>query len=100
MPIRLHSKLTRIFPVLGVFLCPIILMSFMKQVEAWGVNLSFMFLCAILMGYNIPRLIFKFLILAKCPECGRRASFAGGKPTTYHCQKCSYETTVNKAKYH
>jgi hypothetical protein len=45
---------------------------------------------AFVLGYLIPRLLFKYGIPAKCPRCGGRSYWRGNRPVSYLCITCDF----------
>lgn len=90
MPIWLHLILTVAAQMGGGFGSVVFVMSHVKQVEAWGINPTLAFIVSFLVGLIIPRLLFTYLIQARCPACGGPSVFHGGRPITYHCTSCGH----------
>ena len=90
MPIGLHLFLSILSQAVGALGCAFLVMTHTKQIEAMGINDTFAFFGSFILGSVIPRLLFKYLIPASCPECGDRAIFRGGRPITYHCKACGH----------
>ena len=45
---------------------------------------------SIFIVWILVRLFFKFVIHAKCPECGGKSKYGGRRPVTYTCLSCSH----------
>jgi hypothetical protein len=83
MPIPLHLFLATVTQVGGAVFLPVVLFKAAIGKRVDGATLF----GAFLLGFLIPRLVFKYLIPARCPKCGRnKAFFYGGQPIKYRCK--------------
>jgi hypothetical protein len=100
MSTGLHLSLTIIAQMGGFAGGALFVMMHMEQINALGINIRFAVIGSAILGVMLPRLIFKFLIPAQCPECGERSIFHGGRPITYHCKSCGHihRTSVSEGK--
>jgi len=106
MPIWLHLTMWIPAQIVGAMGSAIAVMTFVPsphgELPRAKIALSF---GAFILGALIPRLVFKYLVPAKCPQCGGRAFFAslrqsqrspifggrrGGRTIVYRCKECGH----------
>src|SRR5579883_3406832 len=89
MPIWLHLTLSLAAQAGGAFVLPslVIMAAAAKRIQGAGVFLP-LFFGAFVLGFLVPRLVFSYLIPARCPKCGGKAVFHGGWPISYRCKSC------------
>jgi len=78
----------------SAFVLTFMVLLFHRRLERMGMNFVVVAFIVFILGYFIPRLLFKYIIPAKCPKCGGRSIFHGGRPVTYNCRACGYVHTT------
>jgi hypothetical protein len=92
LPIALHMVLYILGTMAGFLGGPWLIMSATRHLSAlphWF-PAPVAFLGSAVVGLMATRLIFRYLILGRCPKCGGGAMVHGGRPITYHCQACGH----------
>jgi hypothetical protein len=102
MPIGLHLTLSIICQMGGALGCAYLAMTHTKEIDALGINSTVAFFGAFILGHLIPKILFKYVISARCPKCGEPARYHGGRPITYHCRCCGnvHRTKVSEGSSH
>ncbi len=95
IPIWLHLTLITIAQFGGALAAAVLVMVNMRSVEGFGLNGTFAFFGAFILGYLMPRLVMKYVISARCPQCGGGARFRGGRPISYVCRECGHDHQTN-----
>lgn len=91
LPVGVHLFLLIAGSMGGFLGLGVLGMAHSEWFEAIGIPfLPVGFFAGPLLGYLIPRLILKFVVLARCPKCSGPAVFRGGRPITYHCKSCGH----------
>jgi hypothetical protein len=51
-------------------------------------------------GLATGQLLMSYCVAARCPKCGGRTYYKGGRPITYHCRDCRHvhATSVSDRK--
>ena len=90
LPVWLHLTLSILAQLGGALGLTVVALLNMHRFEEAGIHVAIPFFGAFILGFLIPRLAFRFVIRAKCPECSGPATFHGGRPVTYECADCGY----------
>jgi hypothetical protein len=106
MPIWLHLTIWITAQIVGAMGSAIAVMAFVPSPHGEPPRAKFaLFFGAFILGAIIPRLVFKYLVPAKCPQCGGRAFFSslrqsqrspifggrrGARNIVYRCKECGH----------
>ncbi|MBM3501683.1 MAG: hypothetical protein FJX74_23770 [Armatimonadetes bacterium] len=91
LPIALHLVLYAVGTMAGFLGGPYLVLPATRHLSAlaeWSRPVAF--LGSALGGLIAAKLLFRYVILGRCPKCKAGAMFRGGRPITYHCQACGY----------
>jgi hypothetical protein len=89
LPIAIHLPLYIISFMAGFLGMPLLVVTHRPSfVPQWLTPIAF--LGSALVGLFLVKLVFRLLILGRCPKCGGPARVRDGRPMTYTCMVCGH----------